>query len=591
MLYILDYPLNDTLYFGRIRTISLESFKDNPFFTAHTEFFGINAKFDYNLDLPKQPNYFIVDLEESKNLIKYIGDNPFEDEEIKLLKYIDNILNNKNIKSNFLSEIIISLKKNLKNLKEKALNILSNIPDSFYNINNDIIQINRLIQKIFYEFRLKLLSFFYKYYQYDINTLSIIKNKNINELTDFSKEEKILIKNYKDTMHFMSYFRDFIQNFNIFDEIKTSFLFFDEFENLIAKEIKVEQIFNNINYFEIIDNLYSLNQESIIIINFNQLKQGYNLIKNKIIYQKHDKNSKNQLISLNKEIQNHILINKSILFKSFKQIEEIKINQIQTKSIPSLIESYCIKNLDNNYLITCSLIYCFSIVFPLYQFKNNKDFLLVILQEIEKMKFFHRYYLYILFKSIDKYYSINNEINKFSDLNKDNIFIYYNIIINSFTKNHIFPNKEINDFIKRFSKQNKNENFNIEKDALLPPNDKIDNKIITKNGFILNLNYKGKELKARLLEPIDIYNLFKKIYNNYDFNILNLESEDIIELIINIMKYIINDENGNNNIIKFLSELVLIIVDKIKIDVVEYNKKILEKDNFKFPKLFKYLSF
>ena len=101
MLYILDYPLNDTLYFGRIRTISLESFKDNPFFTAHTEFFGINAKFDYNLDLPKQPNYFIVDLEESKNLIKYIGDNPFEDEEIKLLKYIDNILNNKNIKSNF----------------------------------------------------------------------------------------------------------------------------------------------------------------------------------------------------------------------------------------------------------------------------------------------------------------------------------------------------------------------------------------------------------------------------------------------------------------------------------------------------------
>ena len=280
---------------------------------------------------------------------------------------------------------------------------------------------------------------------------------------------------------------------------------------------------------------------------------------------------------------------KNSLFKSLKVDDNIIINQIKKISITELIEELCVKNLDKNYFISSSLIYCFSLLFPFINFKNNEYFLSEILCTIKKMNCFQRYYIYIVIKSIDKYYSINNIINKFSDLNIDNIFIYYNIIIN-FIKDEFIPNQEIIEFFREFSEQNKNQ-FNIVNNYLLHNNIKIDNIIISKEKKILNIKQSGKEIKAIAFEPFEIYKQIKTIYREYDFNIINLEKEAVIEIIINIINFIINDECFNNNIIQFLLDLIMIIVDKFKIDINKYNEKIIEKSIYKMNKLNKYLSF
>ena len=572
--YFLNYPLTDTNYLWHIKTISLKHIKEGNN-ALNTTFRGVNAKFKDYYDFSEfQYLNFIIDLENKKDLIINIQDNNESKEINNLLVYIDNILNNKNNKS-YLSEIIFSLNNNLKNIKEYASSILVNTPDSFFYINNDIIKINERIQIIFYEFILKLTAIFYKDFQYDINTKSIKKRNNINEKKEFSKEELLFIKYYKNTIKYNVYFELFIREFSIIEEIIISFLFFDEFINLIIKDINNKHILNNLNYFQIIDKLYSLNPESNIIINFNELIEEYKSIKDKNIFEKFHNKTINQLISLDDNVINELLLYKNTIFKSFKNFENVKINQIERISISTLIEGFCYKNLDKKYFISSALIYCFSIFFPFFSFQNVKYFLFEILKEIKEMKYLQRYYLYILLKSIDKYYSLNNYINKFPDLNYYNINIYYGIIISFIIDNEIFPNQEIIEFF------NQNIINNIVNDMKLSNETyKIDNKMISKNEIILNLKIKEKEIKSILLEPFEIYKHIKNIYSYYNFNTKNLKSEDIIEIIINIIHFFINDKNSQNKIIQFLLDLIQIIIGIFKIDIDKYNKKILEKYKF-----------
>ena len=208
------------------------------------------------------------------------------------------------------------------------------------------------------------------------------------------------------------------------------------------------------------------------------------------------------------------------------------------------------------------------------------------------MNYFQRYYLYIILKSIGRYYSLNNNNNKFPDLNYKSIFNYYNIIVNFIVKNEIIPNQEIISFFIEFSKQKENQKFNIIGDIIEPKDIKLDNKIFSKDGNILNIKYKEKELKAKNIGPIDNYKIIKNLYNSYNFNINNLKSEDIIEIIINIIDYIINDKEDNkSNIIHLLLESIIIIINTFHIDINKYNKKIIEKSIYKMNKLLKYLSF
>ena len=61
MLYFLNYPLTNSVYFWNIRTFSLKSIDEVG--EVFKTFYGVNTKFDHKLD---SPDYFIVDLEEKK---------------------------------------------------------------------------------------------------------------------------------------------------------------------------------------------------------------------------------------------------------------------------------------------------------------------------------------------------------------------------------------------------------------------------------------------------------------------------------------------------------------------------------------------
>ena len=219
-------------------------------------------------------------------------------------------MNNKKVKSYFLFEIITSIKNSLKKLKEYAINISPKIQDSFFYIDNDIIKINRIIQNIFFEFKLKLAAIIYKNLNYNIDTLSI-KEKDINQNEKFSEEEILFIESFKKTGNYNNFFINFIENFESTEELYIPFLFFDEFTNLIVNNINRYQILSNIDYFQLIDNLYISDNTGNIVINFDKFIEEYDSIKFKKIFKEYGNNRKNQLISLDNDLIKNIIMNKS----------------------------------------------------------------------------------------------------------------------------------------------------------------------------------------------------------------------------------------------------------------------------------------
>ena len=122
------------------------------------------------------------------------------------MKYIDNTLNSK--KNNFfLDKYLQKLHKNLNNILNDYNYIAkndSNVANSFFYMNKSIMNINRQIQEIFYDFILNILV--------ELNKDRIInpfpKNEqNVN--TNISAEEKIFKKMIVDSLKYNLYFNDF----------------------------------------------------------------------------------------------------------------------------------------------------------------------------------------------------------------------------------------------------------------------------------------------------------------------------------------------------------------------------------------------
>ena len=80
------------------------------------------------------------------------------------------------------------MEEKLKNIQKEYNSKMgkNNNIDSFLNIDNIIIRINRKIQELFYDFILDILVIMNKYFEYDFSFLNIIKNKNKNN-TDLSE--------------------------------------------------------------------------------------------------------------------------------------------------------------------------------------------------------------------------------------------------------------------------------------------------------------------------------------------------------------------------------------------------------------------
>ena len=554
ILYILNYPLTDSLYFWHIKSISrydLLTEGDSVF----TYYKGVNTSFNSNIkikNLDENLN-FIIDLENKNQLIECIRKNNESDEMNLLLKYINDILNKKKVKSYFLSDCLLSLKRKLKNIKKEYDDQIES--DSFFFINENIVKINRKIQEVFYDFILNILVMMKKEYEYDLSSLEIRRNDDIIKHLDLSDEERIFLKYCGYSVKHGTYFDNFVKDFKAIDELEVSLLFSDVYVNLKMKD-KLKEISDDIHYFKIMDNFFAL-KPGKDVVNFITLKDEYKSIANEDKISKFKKEKKNQLISLDDEIICNFVFykNNKGLFNSFQENEkkDIIIESNKKESIIITIHSFITKVLNREYFIRSSLIYVYSIVFPLFSFNKNILFLTCLLYYLEKVKYFQRYYLNLLLKSINKYYIINKESGTFPQLTINNIISYCDIIKGHLIQYSILPNEEMELFFKNLSKEAKDKDINENK--IMKNNfvfqyeneenyvKEIKSDIVIKNNNVLIFSFNSEKMECDLLS-YDM--IFQQIYSFYDdfftrvnFNIENLDIRMMIEIIINIIYYLL----------------------------------------------------
>ena len=600
ILYALNYPLTDSNYFWHVQSISESDLlkDDNSIFV---EFKGVNTAYNHNLNSIIH-NYnknldFIVDIENKKQLINNINENNNSNEISKLLIYINNILNEKSVKSFFLADCLLVLKKKLTEYIEEYNKLkLGNISTSYFYINKEIMKINKNIQLIFYNFILNILVELNKDFTYKKS--NIIQKSILNR--EISEEENIFLKNCKETTKYSLYYNNFISNFQSLEELKVSLLFTDEYVNLKANHEKKNMF---LNYFKIMDNFYSFkpNEDKI---NFSDIKDEDNKIINTIFsVKKFKEKPNNKLFSLdNDKIKVFLYYKKNKnIFNSFvvnnKKERDLEIKEKRFITLTILNHFYPF--LKKEFFIQGSLIYIFSIVLPLFSVSNNILNLCKLLNYIDTMKYFKRYFIIVLIKSIDKYYSLNQEKGIFPEFTFENFIYYTEIIKNNLNKtqaNSIIPNEEISLFFEKVQnkkkKNNNNQNLNnninnnnnfvyqYEKEGNYVKKVKEDIVIKDKNNEkILIFNYNGKKENYNLILENEMYNQIFSIYEIYfknDYcNLENFDNKTLIEMIVNLIYYNIN--NNEEKLKEFESPTYLlnaiILLKKLEKDINAYKSK------------------
>ena len=578
ILYILNYPLIDTTYFWNIRTLSKNSLKtfNQPNFTS---FFGVNSDYDKNINLSDFLGLiFVVDLENKKHNIIKIRESEDSEKIDVLLDYVNNILNGKKVRSCFLSLYLSTLMHKLEEIKKEYEKKYKNRKGSYFYVDENIKKINRNVQEIFYDFILDMLMEMNKDYMLDEQSSSIIENKN-NQYSYLSEEEKIFLNYHKKTVKYYFYYNTFIQNFKSMNEMRISLLLCDDFVNIKIDDEK-EKKFSNIKYFDIIDNLY-YNSKIDEEVNFNTFYEEY---KKNRDFEKEKENS--QLFPLDNNIRNHIANFKSQILKepSEKLIER---NHI-TFTIKYNLDDY----FNEEYYIRSSLTYIYSLVFPLFSSEKNNYYLRIILNNLQKIKYFQRYYIYIILKSINKYYIIYNKSGTFPKLNIENIKNYCHLIKDHLIKDSIIPNEEIflflKDILNKKNDQDKNLNKNENEIITNENNNKfvfqyikeedmvnsIKNDIVIKEKESLVLKYKDEEIKCNSFDYSTISKIIDSIYSNYftriNFNIEKFDIKKFIEIIVNMI-YLFKYEESNDILCFLLNSII--ILKKLEKDLNSFKEQ------------------
>jgi len=561
ILNILNYPFNDTMYNWHIKSINLKDLSNGD--EAVSTFRGVNAPYNNNLNFSNFKYLkYIIDLESKKiqTVFKNTGNQKIlkEFEEINIvLDYVQKILSNKRPVINnsaFLAEYILSLKNKLIIINnEYKLNRENNIPDDFLHISENINITNRKIQETFYDFILNILVVINKDYELDANKFNIIKKKN-NVNNKYSIEENTFIKLVNNSLRNNTYFESYIKHFESIEELKVSLIFSDEYVNLKIKDIK-NQIPAHIEYFKLMDNLYSYNPSNKTLIDFTILNNGIlpNNMRNIINNNKNDNNNnlnnnnnnnKNKLFKLDESLLKILLFykkNRRLLDSlNIQKKEKYEMEKIEKTSVIITLQNYFYTILNSGHYIRSSIVYIFSIIFPFFTHDKIIDFLKQILDDksFGNIKFFHRYYIYIILKSIHKYYQINKKNNYFPLLSFENIKAYCEIIKEYLCKQNIIPNEEIFKFLKTVFKDEKeknNINLKEEKNKIM----KINNKNLKENNIDEDNNNNINNIREDKNEINNINN--KKEDENEINNIIHIDENEI-----NDIKNIKEDKNEIN---------------------------------------------
>ena len=491
IMYILNYPCNDSTYFWHIVSVSKDNLNEENKFVGKVmvSMLGVNAAYDDCIDTFAFGSYhFIVDIDNKKILLKESLDlslNEKEDSENvdKFDNYIKDIIKDKNVDSLFLKTFIKRLKTNLESIifKDQDNSTPKKYNGFFKNKNNYFT--NKKIQEFFYDFCLNILTLFYqdntlvssfdkiKRVEFNIEEQNRkIKELGINSLSkSMSEGEIIFLELFRGAVKYKTYFENFLQNKDTMDVYKIALLFSDEFINLKLKDGN-NVILNQISFFNIIDKLYypekrqtiNITINNLLQLNLESLKEFFDQNNNINIKSDKKTKNKNQLINLNKKIINKYiyLLNNFYqkdeimdLFPSLRIQEDQPIINFDRRHIIGVIINYFERrtNLISNadYLIY-AIIYIFCISMSLHSYQKMLTYLENIINSFGKIKFFLRQFGNIIVQTFFKYHILHKKENKYSEMGVAHIKMYYYMLITFLKQNKIVPNEEMMAVLSKF---------------------------------------------------------------------------------------------------------------------------------------------
>ena len=494
IMYVLNYPCNDSTYFWHIVSVSKDNFVEENQFVGKlmVSLLGVNTTYDENIDTSVFSKYhFIVDIDNKRVFFNQALDLS-EDNDIQeygnlndLDVYIQNIIREKDkIQENsFLKPSILRLKKNLDFILTKNPGNIDYTPNpknkyvNFFKMSPSIMENNKKIQEIFYDFSLNILMIFFqdnclnssfdkiKRDEPDESIRKLNKLRGFGEDTKFTKEENLFLYFFRNSIKYKIYFENFIQNMESLEVFKIPLLFSEEFINIKLYDTN-NKIMNKLSLFSIIDSLYCPNKDEIINISLKNIFNEY-LEKLKKFF-KHFYSQENKKMANKKQL---IVLNKKILEKYIYLLtnyyEKEDLNNIfpsiriqEKESILSIDRRYIINVIQNtleqkniieipNYLIY-ALVYIFSISLTLHSYQKTLTYLNKIIKTLSKLKIFLRQNIYIIIKTFYKYYIIHKQKKLYPDLGVSSIKMYFYMLINVLKDNYILPNEEMMKILNHF---------------------------------------------------------------------------------------------------------------------------------------------
>ena len=487
IMYVLNYPCNDSTYFWHIVSVSKNNLTEENSFVGKimVSLLGVNCAYNESIDTFAFGKYhYIVDIDNKKLQLKEALDISMdESEEInkitEIQEYIENILNEKYVESYCLNRYITSLKSNLQNtiVSDKSLYSFSYTQKksmNFFSQKQVNHKLNKTLQEYFYDFYLQILLIFYNDNNLNSSFDKIVKEEVYQKNTKdkYTKKEIFFMEVFRNSVKYKIYFDNFLKEFEVMDTFKIPLIISDTFINLKIRDEK-EITCQKINYFNLIDKLYLPKKNGLLSINFKFIDKEYKKkLQNKYFksFFKTDTDiecpilgnivnieivpkTANKLINMNKKvIDKYIYILKNVyeeneLLQAFPQSLSFykKSGEIDRRLIIQLIKEEIRKNnsIPNQNYILYSLVYTASLVIPLHPYDKMINYLLEISENINFIKFFTRETFYILIKSIYKYFLENCKTKNYPVMILGQVKMYLYVIANELRSKNIVPNEEI----------------------------------------------------------------------------------------------------------------------------------------------------
>ena len=486
IMFVLNYPCNDSPYFWHIVSISKENLdEDNKFVgKVMASMLGVNTSYSDDINTEPFGKYnYIIDIDK-KNVI-FKKELEFSEEEdgkefsdLNYFRaYIRNILRDKNVDSIFLKSFIDNMRKGLNNIISKEVDSKDKTINFFVS-SDEIIEKNIRIQEIFYEFYINILMIFCQDNTLNSSydkilkdkpeeiTKKILKLRNVEDRkASISGDEAYFCYMFRKSFKYKVYFENFIKCFESIDIFKIPLLFSQEFIYLKTNDMQ-NYFTSKISLFKIIDALYIPDSSETIKITLNNIYYNYlDRLKKyfEIFFTQERLNEiqKQQLMTLDKKILtkyiyllNNIYEKEELdyLFPSIRIQETSSIISINRKNIINIIKFQAEEKdiIENRDFLICSVVYILSILFPIHSYLKILELLEFLSKSLAKMKYFMPHYIYILMKSILRFYLIHKEKNLYNNFSISNIKMYIFILINLMRKHLFLPNEDMMEILNLF---------------------------------------------------------------------------------------------------------------------------------------------